>query len=178
MIEGVVVVIGDGAVGKSNILSRLMFREFSTHCDPTIEDIFIMHSEHNGEAAVVRYIDTSGQDDFFALMDISLKECHVVMIVYDVDRPQTLSSAHMHLHHVIKIRKESGLPHLILVGNKTDKEPSMLCKATAESLAHETSSVLKWTSAMNNEGIDELRQNILEHIPHVEDDHKCSCTLL
>jgi GTPase KRas protein len=173
-----VCLIGDGAVGKSSVLSRLMGRAPTQRHDPTIEDSYFTQAVVDGEVINIRYLDTSGQDEYELLVDVSINASNVVIVVCDVARDSTFNKAE---HRVRKVTRmyEMDCPPIILVANKTDKEPVEDAQARLQKMARDLEVPIVWTSAFTGDGIDDLKDRIYSVTPTPQEDNpKCCCTLL
>ena len=82
-----VVVIGDSAVGKSNLLSRYARNEFNPHSKSTIGVEFQTRSmEINGKEVKAQIWDTAGQERFRAVTSAYYRGAVGALIVYDISR--------------------------------------------------------------------------------------------
>ncbi|KAG0376529.1 hypothetical protein BGX24_007602 [Mortierella sp. AD032] len=59
-----IVVVGDGAVGKSAMTLRFLRDQFHDEYDPTIEDSYCKHVEVDGKEYTLDIIDTAGQHEY------------------------------------------------------------------------------------------------------------------
>ncbi|KAK3037565.1 hypothetical protein RJ639_031998 [Escallonia herrerae] len=88
-----VVVIGDSAVGKSNLLSRYARDEFNPHSKTTIGVEFQTQSmEIGGKEVRAQIWDTAGQERFRAVTSAYYRGAVGALIVYDISRSTTFDS--------------------------------------------------------------------------------------
>ncbi|KAG9070540.1 hypothetical protein KI688_008078 [Linnemannia hyalina] len=59
-----ILVVGDGAVGKSALTLRFLRDQFSNEYDPTIEDSYCKHIEVDGQDYTLELTDTAGQSEY------------------------------------------------------------------------------------------------------------------
>ncbi|KAF9212004.1 Ras GTPase, partial [Podila verticillata] len=59
-----IVLIGDGAVGKSAMALRFLRDQFLDEYDPTIEDSYCKHVEVDGQEYTLEITDTAGQEEY------------------------------------------------------------------------------------------------------------------
>ncbi|KAF9913965.1 Ras GTPase, partial [Lobosporangium transversale] len=59
-----IVVVGDGAVGKSALTLRFLRDQFHDEYDPTIEDSYCKHIEVDGQEYTLDINDTAGQHEY------------------------------------------------------------------------------------------------------------------
>ena len=175
MRQGVVTVIGGGAVGKSSIIGRLMGGKHRDKYDPTIEDTYLMNTEYEGEMVQLRFIDTTGQDNFMELVERSIVAANVIVVIYDIERADTFREALQWLTRISEMDNTKNRVPLLLVGNKTDLEGVANYKGSAEAEANRRNAELWWTSAKENIGIGVLRERILSLLPEMSDERSRHC---
>lgn len=85
-----IVVIGDSAVGKSNLLSRFARDEFDLHSKATIGVEFQTQvMEIDGKEIKAQVWDTAGQERFRAVTSAYYRGAVGALIVYDISRRTT-----------------------------------------------------------------------------------------
>ncbi|KAJ6334170.1 hypothetical protein OIU76_008298 [Salix suchowensis] len=88
-----IVIIGDSAVGKSNLLSRYARNEFNLHSKATIGVEFQTQSmEIDGKEVKAQIWDTAGQERFRAVTSAYYRGAVGALIVYDISRRTTFDS--------------------------------------------------------------------------------------
>ncbi|KAF9606075.1 hypothetical protein IFM89_023098 [Coptis chinensis] len=88
-----VVIIGDSAVGKSNLLSRYARNEFNMNSKATIGVEFQTQSmEIDGKEVKAQIWDTAGQERFRAVTSAYYRGAIGAFIVYDITRRTTFDS--------------------------------------------------------------------------------------
>ena len=88
-----VVIIGDSAVGKSNLLSRYARNEFDMNSKATIGVEFQTRSmEINGKEVKAQIWDTAGQERFRAVTSAYYRGAVGALVVYDISRRSTFES--------------------------------------------------------------------------------------
>ncbi|KAK2986401.1 hypothetical protein RJ640_022399 [Escallonia rubra] len=138
-----VVVVGDSAVGKSNLLSRYARDEFNPHSKATIGVEFQTQSmEIGGKEVRAQIWDTAGQERFRAVTSAYYRGAVGALIVYDISRsttfdsiPRWLDELKIHFDYVILMPREVQADYnnyhavhsdttvaRMLVGNKCDLE--------------------------------------------------------
>lgn len=117
------VLIGDSAVGKSNLLSRFARDEFHLDSKPTIGVEFAYRNIKVGDKVIKAQIwDTAGQERFRAITSSYYRGALGAMLVYDITRRGTFENLKKWLHEL----REFGNPDMVivLVGNKSDLSSS------------------------------------------------------
>lgn len=114
-----VVIIGDSAVGKSNLLSRYARNEFNMHSKATIGVEFQTQSmEIDGKEVKAQIWDTAGQERFRAVTSAYYRGAVGALIVYDISRSTTFDSVSRWLEE-LNTHSETTVARM-LVGNKCD----------------------------------------------------------
>lgn len=110
------VVVGDGAVGKTNLILSYLENKFVDQHIPTASDIYNFEVQVNETPVQVTLCDTAGQDSLDHLRQLSYPDCDVFLLCFSVIRPASF--------HAIK-RKWAPTFHktkasLLLVGTQSD----------------------------------------------------------
>jgi len=112
------VVVGDGAVGKTSLLISYATGEFPTEYLPTVFENYTAQMKREKEVILLHLWDTAGQEDYDRLRPLSYPGADVLLLCfstisqasYDAIREKWAPEVH---HYV------SNIPH-ILVGTKID----------------------------------------------------------
>ncbi|XP_021863517.1 ras-related protein RABA5e [Spinacia oleracea] len=116
-----IVVIGDSAVGKSNLLSRFARNEFDHNTKATIGVEFqTVCVEINGKEVKAQIWDTAGQERFRAVTSAYYRGAVGALLVYDISRKTTFESVSRWLDE-LNTHCDTAVARL-LVGNKCDLE--------------------------------------------------------
>ena len=88
-----IVLIGDSAVGKSNLLARFARNEFYSNSKSTIGVEFqTQKMEIDGKEVKAQIWDTAGQERFRAVTSAYYRGAVGALVVYDISRRQTFDS--------------------------------------------------------------------------------------
>ncbi|TYI91837.1 hypothetical protein E1A91_D02G022900v1 [Gossypium mustelinum] len=116
-----IVIIGDSAVGKSNLLSRFARNEFNAHSKATIGVEFQTQSvEINGKEVKAQIWDTAGQERFRAVTSAYYRGAFGALLVYDISRRATFDNVARWLDE-LNSHSDTTVAKM-LVGNKCDLE--------------------------------------------------------
>lgn len=114
-----VVLIGDSAVGKSNLLSRFARNEFHANSKATIGVEFQTQSlKIDGRDVQAQLWDTAGQERFRAVTSAYYRGAVGALIVYDITRKLTFENVARWLDE-LRMHSDTILVTM-LVGNKRD----------------------------------------------------------
>jgi len=150
-----VIFAGESEVGKTTVAAAISTASLARG-GPTIgADFFV--SGPDGTKAVI--FDLAGQDQFAPLAPLLARGARVVVLVFDVTRPETLLAIPEWAERVLNGSRDV---RVILVGNKLD----VGLRVTPEDIASVAASVgahkVILTSASTGFGLDELREALLE----------------
>ncbi|KAF3327745.1 Ras-related protein RABA5c [Carex littledalei] len=114
-----VVIIGDSAVGKSNLLSRYARNEFNLHSKATIGVEFQTQSmDIDGKEVKAQIWDTAGQERFRAVTSAYYRGAFGALVVYDISRRSTFENVGRWLQE-LNTHSDTTVVKM-LVGNKCD----------------------------------------------------------
>ncbi|KAL0464158.1 UNVERIFIED_CONTAM: Ras-related protein RABA6a [Sesamum latifolium] len=158
------VLIGDSAVGKSNLLSRFAKNEFCLESKPTIGVEFAYRNIRVGDKLIKAQIwDTAGQERFRAITSSYYRGALGALLVYDITRKSTFESLKKWLKEV----REFGSRELVvvLVGNKSDlAQYREVNSEDGQSLAQLEDLSFMETSAKENLNVEEAFLQMINRI--------------
>lgn len=112
------VVVGDGASGKTSLLVTFAKGEFPIVYIPTVFDTYVADMEIDDKAVELALWDTAGQEVYDRLRPLSYPNVDVILIVFSIDSHDSLENVHEiwnpELNHFC-----GGVPKL-LIGTKSD----------------------------------------------------------
>ncbi|KAF9436208.1 hypothetical protein BGZ76_004561 [Entomortierella beljakovae] len=115
-----IVVVGDGAVGKSALTLRFLRDQFHDEYDPTIEDSYCRHIEVDGVEYTLDINDTAGQQEYRGNWnDRFMRSGDGFICVYSVASMGSFQEL-VGFRDQIWRSKESRKTPIIVVGNKWD----------------------------------------------------------
>ncbi|KKZ62615.1 GTP-binding protein rho2 [[Emmonsia] crescens] len=86
------VIIGDGACGKTSLLSVFTLGYFPTHYVPTVFENYVTDCRVDGRSVQLALWDTAGQEDYERLRPLAYSKAHVLLIAFAVDTPDSLEN--------------------------------------------------------------------------------------
>jgi len=87
-----VVVVGDGACGKTCFLEVYKSGVFPEDYVPTVVDNFVVREQVDQKEVVLTMWDTSGQDEYDALRPLSYSNANLVIICYSIEKKEVLGN--------------------------------------------------------------------------------------
>ena len=156
-----VIIIGDTAVGKSNILSRYVKDEFSSNSKSTVGvELGIKFLKIKNTKTKIQIWDTAGQERYRSLTKFFFQGAKIAILVYDITRKETFDNLKNEWYKQIK---EHGDEDVILgiAGNKSDLyDEEAVSEQEARDFAKSIGAVFSLTSAQNNSGIEDFFRNL------------------
>ncbi|KAK9237942.1 small GTPase superfamily [Lipomyces kononenkoae] len=115
-----VIIVGDGACGKTSLLLTYTRSEFPDLYVPTVFENYSHNVKlRNGKLLTLDLWDTAGQEDYDRLRPIAYTDAAVVLLAFSVDMPVSLENVYdkwwPEAMHYCPIGT-----HMVLVGLKTD----------------------------------------------------------
>ncbi|CAE6477675.1 unnamed protein product [Rhizoctonia solani] len=173
------VIVGDGACGKTSLLCVFAMGEFpkeyvlrsalldvnSTNAHPAIFENYVAEIRLDGKPVQLALWDTAGQEEYERLRPLSYSKAHVILIAFSVDTPDSLEN--VTVKWIEEVRNICGpqIP-VILVGCKADLRPAggpstdgkqYVTRQRAQAVAQEIGARgYKECSALNNQGVDDV----------------------
>ncbi|CAM8994991.1 unnamed protein product [Rhodiola kirilowii] len=162
-----VVLIGDSAVGKSNLLSRFARNEFYPSSKSTIGVEFQTQKiDINGKEIKAQIWDTAGQERFKAITSAYYRGAVGALVVYDITRRPTFDNVgkwlnELHTHSDMNVIT-------ILVGNKSDlRDAREVSTAEGKTLAEAQGMFFIETSALDSSNVVAAFQTVVKEIYNI-----------
>ncbi|QCE09719.1 Rab family [Vigna unguiculata] len=161
------VLIGDSAVGKSNLLSRFTRNEFSLETKSTIGVEFATRSVPVDSKLVKAQIwDTAGQERYRAITSAYYRGAVGALVVYDVTRHVTFENVERWLKE-LRDHTEAYVV-VMLVGNKADlRHLRAVSTEEAKEFAEKEKIFFMETSALESLNVDSAFVEVLTQIYNV-----------
>ncbi|TFK45317.1 ras-domain-containing protein [Heliocybe sulcata] len=174
------VIVGDGACGKTSLLCSFALGEFPKEYQPTIFENYVAEIRLDGKPVQLALWDTacvspsppsllltshaSGQEEYERLRPLSYSKSHVILIAFAIDTPDSLDN--VTVKWIEEVRSICGpqIP-VLLVGCKSDLRPppgdpragEYVSRQQAERVAQAIGArAYKECSALKIEGVDDV----------------------
>ena len=158
------IIIGDSAVGKSNLLLRYVFSTFKSEYKLTIGVEFGEKTElFKGKSYRIQIWDTAGQEQFRSITRTYYKNSVCAIVVYDITRRETFNNI---LTWIEDCKNNSPKTiYIILVGNKCDlEEDRQVTTEEGEEIATKYGLLFLETSAKTVKNVNEIFSKSIEYI--------------
>lgn len=158
------VLIGDSGVGKTNMMSQYLRKEFNSNSKATVGVEFgskIFDIE--GRKVKCQIWDTAGQERYKSITSAYYKGARGAFIVYDITRRETFESIDKWMNN-LKNSADSNIS-IVIVGNKSDlKDERQVEKEDGENKAQGYQSPFFETSALNGENIEKVFELLVNQV--------------
>ena len=112
------VVVGDGAVGKTCLLWSYSKKEIPPEYVPTVFDNYVAKVDVNGEEVHLQLWDTAGQEELENIRILSYTNTDIFLICFSVTEPTSFENVQN--IWLKELKKHVQNPVYLLVGTKTD----------------------------------------------------------
>lgn len=112
------VIVGDGACGKTCLLIVFSKDQFPEIYVPTVFENYVADIEIDDRVVELALWDTAGQEEYDRLRPLSYPDTDVVLMCYSIDNPDSLEN--IEEKWVPEVRHFCPTVPIILIGNKKD----------------------------------------------------------
>ena len=147
--------VGEGAVGKTSLISQYVDKKFNEEYVMTVgRDKATKDLEINGKAIKLEIWDTPGQEKFNQVNKIFMKNTKIALIVYSITDKQSFERLNKWIEMVKDINKNENVT-IGIVANKSDLfESAEVTKEEGEIFAKEKNILFFETSAKDYKSIE------------------------
>ncbi|KAK2467863.1 hypothetical protein APHAL10511_000158 [Amanita phalloides] len=188
------VIVGDGACGKTSLLCSFALGKFPTEYQPTVFDNYVAEIRLDEKPVQLALWDTAGQEEYERLRPMSYSKSHVILIAFALDTPDSLDN--VTTKWIEEVRTICGpIIPVILVGCKSDLRPDTPhattpdnpCPWVTREMGEKVAQAIgarayKECSALRIEGVDEvfeaatrasmlMRDGVPTHGPNTDNKH-------
>jgi len=150
------VVMGDGAVGKSCLTLQFTRKQFIEDYDPTIEDAYRKSWDVDGHNVTLDILDTAGQEEYDSMRAFHIQGGAGFVCVYSITSMDSYKRIITILKEIRRLKDKERFP-TILVGNKADLEDKREVETElGQQLADEFNTDFLETSAKHGQNVDEV----------------------
>ncbi|KAK2949731.1 putative GTP-binding protein ypt3 [Blattamonas nauphoetae] len=159
-----IVLIGDSAVGKSNLLLRYTRNEFNVESQATIGVEFATRTiQYDGKTIKAQIWDTAGQDRYRAITSAYYRGAVGALLVYDISNRDSFENCDRWLREL----KEHADPsvQILMAGNKCDlRHLRNVSTEEARTFAQHHNLSFIETSALHSTNVEAAFQTIIQEI--------------
>nr|CAB3265570.1 RhoA protein [Phallusia mammillata] len=112
------VIVGDGACGKTCLLIVFTKDEFPMVYVPTVFENYVADIEVDGKQVELALWDTAGQEDYDRLRPLSYPDTDVILVCFSIDSPDSLEN--ISEKWMPEIKHFCPNVPILLIGNKKD----------------------------------------------------------
>ncbi|PIC16359.1 hypothetical protein B9Z55_022994 [Caenorhabditis nigoni] len=156
------VVLGSAKVGKTNIIRRYLYNDFSNKYKETIEDLHSREFRIQGIPLPLDILDTNF--NFPDMRRLSIASASAFLLVFSVDDVTSFKEMSDLWQEICTRRSDLNELPIVVVGNKCDVENKKIFEDTAKAFTSRLSSDVRYVevSAKDNIRITEVFRTLLE----------------
>eukprot|EP00123_Amoebidium_parasiticum_P010450 comp20113_c0_seq1/m.24814 comp20113_c0_seq1/g.24814 ORF comp20113_c0_seq1/g.24814 comp20113_c0_seq1/m.24814 type:complete len:194 (-) comp20113_c0_seq1:557-1138(-) len=115
------VVLGDGAVGKSCMTIQFTRAQFVEDYDPTIEDAYRKQCVVDDQAVLLDILDTAGQEEYNSMREQYMQGGEGFLCVFSITSRESFNEVGKIVKQILRVKDTEHYP-IVLAGNKCDLE--------------------------------------------------------
>ncbi|GME82654.1 unnamed protein product [Ambrosiozyma monospora] len=166
-----IVFLGDQGVGKTSLITRIMYDTFDSHYAATIGIDFLSKTMYLDDKTIrLQLWDTAGQERFRSLIPSYIRDSNVAIIVYDITNKESFNDV-TKWFNVVKEERGSNVL-VVLVGNKSDLDNKTITNEEGETLAKKLGcNFFIETSSKNGYNVKNLFKKIGKLLPELQNEN-------
>ena len=159
-----IIIIGDAAVGKSNILTRYIKNEFCQNQKSTVGvELGIKFIKIKGVNAKIQIWDTAGQERYRSITSAYYKGAKGALIVYDITRKATFNNIDKWISD-LKLNGDKDIC-IVILGNKSDlNDKREITTEEGIKKSEQFKTAFLETSALNGDNIGKAFEELIQQI--------------
>jgi len=164
--EAKLLLVGQGSVGKTSLLQRLIFDRYNSNQSQTDGlNVETWNVDVNSKDIRLNVWDFGGQEIYHATHQFFLTKRSIYLLVCNC----RISEEENRIEYWLKLIESFGdQSPVIIVGNKKDEQPLDINRKALREKYPNIQAIIE-TSCPNNEGIDELRSAIFEQVANLKE---------
>lgn len=164
MSKAKMVLVGSAHAGKTSIINKYIYGEFTPHTMPSTQPAFFQKNVYyNGTETQLEIWDTAGQEQYHALSPMFYRDAEVGLVVFDLTDSSSFSKSKQWVNELRQARGDNIT--IALVGNKLDL--ASLRTVSLEAMNQFASSIgadAFETSAKTGQNIDLVFQSVVKKL--------------
>ncbi|KAI6217801.1 hypothetical protein M3Y95_01198900 [Aphelenchoides besseyi] len=156
------VILGSARVGKTSIIRRFLFNEFTDRYRETVEDMHSKNFTVKGIPITLEILDTN--INFPDMRRVAIASANAFIIVFGVDNVQSFKEMSELWAEVVEKRSDFREIPSVIAGNKSDTTAKKIYEATANAWTSRLNAKVRYveTSALSGLNINKIFTNLLE----------------
>ncbi|WKY05939.1 hypothetical protein Q1695_006279 [Nippostrongylus brasiliensis] len=162
-----IAVIGAPACGKTALIRRFAFDEYTDAYDPTIEDRYKKTIIYKGKAAHLEILDTAGKELVSEMMQRYISSADAFMVLYSVGSRKSYEHALHLFHQIAQVRGVNSIARL-LVAAKCDSEHREVSADEGNTLSAQLSCSFAEVSSRLSINVHEVFEELVSQLRYIE----------
>ena len=157
-----VVLVGSAHTGKTSLVNRFVYGEFSPHTMPSTQPAFFQKKmTYNGHVYTLEIWDTAGQEQYHALSPLYYRDADVGIVVFDLTDMSSFAKSKQWVSELRQARGDSI--SIFLAGNKSDLQSIRTVKLDSiQQFASQIQAESFETSAKTGENVNLLFSSLVK----------------
>lgn len=162
------VIVGEQSVGKTSLITRIMYDKFDQNYEATIGIQFLSKPMYLPDRTIrLQLWDTAGQERFRSLVPAYIRDSHIAIVVYAIDSRKSFVDVDKWIEDVKAERGNQVV--LMLVGNKSDLEESReVTTEEGQEKAKQYDALFLETSAKAGHNVKSILNKVASELPGLE----------
>ncbi|OHT08048.1 small GTP-binding protein [Tritrichomonas foetus] len=159
-----IVLVGSMHTGKTSIVNRYVYGDFTLHTVSTTQPAFSQKTlTHKHKEMSLEIWDTAGQERYHALSPLFYRDAEAGIVVFDITDKESFSKASK---WISELKQERGNNvFIVLAGNKSDLDSQrVIDKSVALKLAQANKAPYFETSAKTNDNVESVFTAICDNV--------------
>lgn len=142
-----IVLIGDGAVGKTSLRRNYLGKSFRENYLMTIgADFSVKQVPYEDYTVNLQIWDLAGQPRFSEVRGAYYTNCYGALVIFDVTRPNTFTNVDYWINELIRFNDNKLVP-MVIIGNKVDLRGS-----TPQEIQVDSNSAMAYAATLSDWG--------------------------
>lgn len=161
------VILGQGAVGKSSVTTRFVHGDFNEDYNPTLQEIFRKTVAVDEKLMTLEILDTAGQEEYEVMQENWIAQGKGFLLVYSIDNEGAFQEIKKIKRRIDRIKNFQNVS-AVLIGNKCDLANRVITYDQGKALADEMQMLFLETSAKTGVNCEEAFLSIVKDIKRKE----------
>jgi len=161
------VILGQGAVGKSSVTTRFVHGDFNEDYNPTLQEIFRKTVAVDEKLMTLEILDTAGQEEYEVMQENWIAQGKGFLLVYSIDNEGAFQEIKKIKRRIDRIKNFQNVS-AVLIGNKCDLTNRVITYDQGKALADEMQMLFLETSAKTGVNCEEAFLSIVKDIKRKE----------
>ena len=156
-----VVLVGESGVGKTNLITRYIYKVFGQY-QPRTPPTYVKKTikRNDGKEIILQIWDTVGEEVYRTFTKLFFKNAAGIIIVYDITRKDSFDEIKNYWYQQVKESVNQNVK-IVIVGNKFDLFTNgKVDEEEVRTFAKSIGAMFQLTSTLTSSGVDKLFEDL------------------